>query len=262
MSLRILDYNYVFDSKVGLTASSADSEFPVTNLRDFHRDRVWRSTSGTSANVVIDLRTTDAIDTFAILFDPMTDVTISDSATVTLQANPTNSWGSPALSTVLSVDNEYPAISHFYTSDQSYRYWRLLLSDATSGASYFEISKIFLGKATQLSQMPEIGFSDRAVDLSRASVTSYGQEYADVYPTRRYLDLDYRLITEADKQTLKDLYLRLGQVTPLLVALDPTETIFENANEQLIYGFLDNDFKAAQAFTTYFDFSLAIREAM
>lgn len=40
---RLMDYNYAFDPKTGLSASSSDSEFPVTNLRRFFRSKVWRS---------------------------------------------------------------------------------------------------------------------------------------------------------------------------------------------------------------------------
>jgi hypothetical protein len=50
MQLRLLDYNYPFQSGVGISASSSDSNFPVSNLSDYMRAKSWRS----SGNFTID----------------------------------------------------------------------------------------------------------------------------------------------------------------------------------------------------------------
>src|SRR4051794_23492435 len=50
MECRILDYNLPFQTTVALSASSADTNFPVSNLQSYTRSKVWRSTG----NFVID----------------------------------------------------------------------------------------------------------------------------------------------------------------------------------------------------------------
>lgn len=40
---RIVDFNYAFDSASSLTASSSDTNFPVSNLSKYFRSKVWRS---------------------------------------------------------------------------------------------------------------------------------------------------------------------------------------------------------------------------
>jgi hypothetical protein len=50
MECRILDYNYAFQSNVAITASSSNTEFPVSNIQSTIRSKIWRS----AGNFVID----------------------------------------------------------------------------------------------------------------------------------------------------------------------------------------------------------------
>ena len=68
---RIMDFNYVFQSNVDLTASTADSNFPVDNLTSTIRSKVWRTTSVTAQSLVIDLKSTEEIDSFVMFFHPL-----------------------------------------------------------------------------------------------------------------------------------------------------------------------------------------------
>lgn len=259
---RILDTNFVFDSTVTLTASSASAAFPVSNLKRYHRYNAWRTTGVTSENVVIDLQTAESIDSFAMVFDPVEGIKFTSSATIKIQANATNVWTSPAVDVTLTIDNDYSVITYFWSSAQSYRYWRLTMADATNTYGFLEVPKLILSASTQLTQMPEMGFKEFNKDTSRVVQTDYGHRYADSYPTIRSLELAYKEITEADKQSLYAIYRRLGRTTPLAIALDPTESFFNNKDEHFFYGYLNNDFEPAQVFSTYFDANLAIVEAM
>jgi len=50
MECRILDYNYAFQNNVAITASSSNTEFPVSNIQSTIRSKIWRS----AGNFVID----------------------------------------------------------------------------------------------------------------------------------------------------------------------------------------------------------------
>ncbi len=43
MQLRLVDFNYALQSATVVTASSSNSEFPVSNLKKSFRSKVWRS---------------------------------------------------------------------------------------------------------------------------------------------------------------------------------------------------------------------------
>jgi hypothetical protein len=83
----------------------------------------------TEEAVVFDLITTEAIDSFALLFDPLGGVQLTSSATLRLQANATNVWTAPSVDVALTLDTDFDAASYFFSSNQSYRFWRLKIVD-------------------------------------------------------------------------------------------------------------------------------------
>lgn len=260
--LRLLDYSYPFDTSVGLTASTAATAFPVTNLRKFHRGRVWRTTSSTAQSLVMDLKTAEEIDMFVILFEKDSDVAFHSGQTLKIQASATNVWTAPPVDVALSLDNELGVLSKFWTTAQEYRYWRLYMDDPLSGYGYFEVPKVFLGKGTQLSQPPSIGFKAKEKDQSKIVDTDYGVEYSDGYPGRRYMGFDFKALTDSDRRTMREMYERLGKVKPLLSVLDPDQEIFVDKDEYILYAYLNDDYDATQEFYTYFNMSLELRECL
>jgi hypothetical protein len=367
---RIMDYNYAFDPNVGVTASSADGSYPVSNMAHFFRSKVWRSAGnfkisstnnkidfsesvggaqltatidsdeyspdelateikakmeavgadiytvsfnagtgkwtitsdgvalelrfGTGTHVatslgtdlgfaasdytgavtytaaqiaihneewvLIDLLTEDAIDSFALIFDQMVGIKFTEEATLTLQANNTDSWDDPDVSQSLTIDENFSTVTHFFSSDQNYRYWRLKIIDPSNPNLYVELGKIYLTKATQLGQGPEIGLKYSINDLSKNTKNEYGHVYADIYPNQVTLDATFKALTQADMQTLANIYNRVGNTTPICIAHDPTETLFDK-DRFFVYGRLKGDFKVTHAFYDYFDTSLSIEEA-
>lgn len=262
---RIIDYNYIFDSTVRIRnafPTDQNATFPIDNLRKFSLSKVFR-TEGESASVrlVFDLLTPSTIDTLAVLFDKQSDISISPGATIALQAHHVDQWSSPEQSFLLSVDDVHHCITKFLTPNTyEYRFWSLFIYDTVQPFGYIEIPKIILGNSTRLGQMPSLGFDVSIMDQSKIQSNVYGNEFADTYPERRYANFQHKLLTEADKQTLREIYYRVGKVKPILLSLDPDEDFFSDNNEHLFYGFLDNDFKAVNPVSSYFDVDMAMRE--
>lgn len=209
--------------------------------------------------VLIDLLTTEDIDSFALLFDPTVGPKLTNEAVLKLQANHIDSWAAPSVDVTLSIDDDYDVITHFFSSAQSYRFWRLSIVDTKNPYLYVEVPKIILTKATQLTQMPQLGFGYTMEDRSQVSKTPYGHSFADLYPSLRKLAFEYSILSEADLKTLGQIYERLGQSFPLAVSLDSTGTMFDK-DRFFIYGRFANDFQAKQIFTTYFDSTMVIEE--
>lgn len=244
-----------------MVASSADSEFPVANLAHPFRSKVWRTTGKTDENVVIDLGAATNIDSVALIFDPLGGIKFTTSATITIQANATDSWGTPSVSQALTVDTVNKTATHFFATNQSYRYWRLRLQDATNTRTYLEVSKLLLSKATQLTQTPDIGFKYTLDDQSKVQKTAYGHQYADLYPIKKGFEYNYEALTQADFVTLLEIYRLKGNTQVIAFALDPTEQ-FLDKERYFIYGYFSGNFSGTNKFLGYFSNPLKIEEAL
>lgn len=367
LQARILDYNYAQLDSVDVSASSSDSEFPVSNIQSPIRSKVWRSsgnfeiaagykidfskgggqltatvsagtytpttlaahiksileaadgvntytvtfststglwtiaTSGgtlsllwltgtntantfapvigftvadntgattytgstiaihTNEWVLIDTLTAQNIDSFMMFFDAMRGYQFSTNAVLKIQANATNSWSSPAVNVTLTPNSTYEVAANFWTSAQSYRYWRLSIVDPANANLYVEVSKLVLAYATQLSMVPDNGMVMDFQDQSEIERSPYGHEYADVYPIQKKLSINHRALSYSDVQLLHEIYLRLGRSSPLAVAIDPTETLFTK-EDFVIYGKITSGHTPTQFTRSIFQQPLEITE--
>ena len=215
----------------------------------------------TSESVVIDLKTSDDVDSCVILFDQMAGVKLSSDAIVRIQANATNEWNSPAVSQTMSFDETFGCYSHFFSSAQEFRYWRVYIEDKQNPYLYVELPKVILGKATQLTQVPDVGFEHSIDDLSKTFETPYGHRYADLYPMRRSLSFNYGALSESDLLTLQGIYERFGNTTPICVALDATADLYDK-DRFLLYGYMKGNHRQGNRFYSYFDTKLEIEECL
>lgn len=206
-----------------LTASTSNAQYPVSNLQHDFRTKAWRSTSN-SDNIVFDLGSTEDVDHVAIADNWKNGFGV---ATVTIEANATDSWGAPAFSTTLTFDTTFGIGIKDLGGTQSYRYWRLVL---TSSLAYCELAYVFIGKADDVTTNSiDYGFSYMNDDLKKTSTTRYGQEYIDSYGTRKSLSkLSFKVMnnTEMDvifsvydnRRTIKPFVLKIGDGTNFITS--------------------------------------------
>ena len=370
---RIGDYNYVFDSTVGLTLSSEEPAFPVDNLRDFQLSRVARTQIGagtfvidatnngldfsegggalngtmtagtytaaelateivrvltasgantytaaisdttgrwtitstgatfsllwltgshtatscgstlgfdttadstgatsytgaaiaihTEESLVIDLRTTEDIDSFAMIFDKMLGNQFTPEAVLKLQGNATNYWTAPAVDVTMSFDEDYSLVTYLAAAVSTYRYWRLKIVDPRNPNLYVEIPKLWLTKATQLTQVPSLGWTLKSTDRSVEQNTQYGHRYSDNYPSLRTLEFSYPFMSAADLATLEAIFERVGTVSPVFLSLDGQASLFDK-DRFFVYGYLNKDFKRTHAFYSNFNSGISFEEAL
>lgn len=211
--------------------------------------------------IKLDLGTTEPIDLFALLFDLVAGKKLSSSAVVTLQANASDSWAAPAVSQVVTPDSTYNVATHFFTSNQSYRYWRVKIVDPRNAYLYVETGKIVLGKGVQLSLLPGRGFEDQLQDLSDIQQTKFGHRYADLYPIRRSLKFEYRGMAATDAALLQLAYRRVGRALPVAVAIDPTATAYDK-DRFFLYGYFADSLALTHLVGTKFAGGIAIEEAV
>jgi hypothetical protein len=208
--------------------------------------------------IKFDLLTVENIDTVALLWPKENGVTLSSSAVVTVQANATDVWTSPAVDQVLTIDPTYTIASNYFTVDQTLRYWRVKIVDPQNFNLFVNLGVMVLGKDIGL-QPPENGFTFGLTDTSVVTKTAYGHEYVDQYPTTAQMVFNYAYMSYTDSQKLDLSYRRNGIKTPVFVALDDTSSVF--AKDHLaIYGKFSAGLLLTQIFRNIISSSVSISE--
>lgn len=214
-------------------------------------------------NIVFDLATIEEVDSVALLFDPIVKSQLSSNAIVKIQANGADSWAAPAISEVITIDSTYDNGLHFFTSDESYRYWRLVIEDPKNALLFVSAGVLFLANSTQFSDpsTPNIGFTTIHRDQTRKQRNEFGHEFADTYPNRTNRDYKFSNISNADSVLFEEIFKKNGNRISMGVALDTPSDLFD-VNRFFIYGKYRGNFKMPQVFNNFWNVTLPIEETM
>jgi hypothetical protein len=211
--------------------------------------------------LVIDLKSSEEIDSLGLFFDPTDGIKLSSNAVIKIQANQTNLWTSPAVNVTLTMDEERDVITYFWTSSQEYRYWRVYIEDPKNTDLFVELGTIFLGKATQLSKVPDNGFTFTQEDRSLMTENEYGHQYIDVYPIRKSITFNYSVLPYSDIATLDTLFRRVGIHTPIMMTMDPLETQFDK-DQFTLYGRFDKKYIQQHQTVNFYKTDLSLVETL
>ena len=116
---------------------TADAPFGKGKLIDLDRDKRYRSGGLASPeHIVIDLGSTKQVTCVVIQ-----DHNFTNAATIDLMAHTADSWGAPDYAPASLTWNEGIIVVFL---DQTFRYWRLEVTDAANGDGYIAIGELFL----------------------------------------------------------------------------------------------------------------------
>jgi hypothetical protein len=187
-------YNNYFDLALGsaLTALSESPSYPCINLQEERLSTTYRTIDLTAQTVTIDLGAAYNISTVAIIAHNFTS-----SATITVAANSSNSWGSPATSKTVAWNVDM--MLNFFTP-VSYQYWQLQFDDQTNPDGYVEMGRFWLGDYLTIDPSSEVDFqitkkrSDRIVHGSgQQKYGSIGSKWKEIklsFPDTNYTMVD------------------------------------------------------------------------
>ncbi len=189
--------------------------------------------------VLFDLTTTEDINSVVLLWPKEDGIILSSNAVIKIQANATNVWTAPSVDQTLTLDNTYEIASHYFSTDQSYRYWRLVVIDPANANLYVNLGVMVLGKAEVIDN-PDNGFIYSLTDNSKITTTDFGNEYVDEYPTMAQLELDFAILDYDSAEAIDNLYRQVGNRKPVFVALDHDASVFSKDNFSLYGKFRTN----------------------
>ena len=196
----------------------------------------------TGANIAIhnkewllfDLITTEEINSVVMLWPKEDGIMLSSNAVIKIQGNATNVWTAPAVDETLTIDNTYEIASHYFTADQSYRFWRVVIIDPSNVNLYVNMGVVILGKSEVIDN-PDNGFSYSLTDTSRVITTDFGHEYVDEYPMTAQLEFNFSILDYDSAMALDALYRQVGSRKPVFIAMDHDASVF-NKDHFSLYG--------------------------
>lgn len=255
MSLKFLSNNLI--DAASLTASTENSQYPVSNLLDYRRTRCYRSTSN-SDNIVIDFGSAESCDHFAIVDNWQNGFGVT---AVTIEANGTDSWGAPAFSTTCTLDTTFGVGIKAFSSAQNYRYWRIVF---TSTLGYCEVANMFLGAASTITTNG-VGYNWQYTnrDLAKKSTNRYGQLFVDDIGTQKELNnLQFQVMDKDEIDTIYAVYDVNRTVKPFFVYMDlETDSLINNDDRFNGFYYFKNNPTFTNISSGYYNTTLNLKEA-
>lgn len=191
------------------TADSQTGTLPAIHLANANRGRVYRSASDTSEWVKVDLGSTQAVGAIALV-----DANFTSSAAVTIEANTSDAFTSPAFSTTLTVydDLQSGVMVHFLSSSRSYRWWRVKVNDPANPDGYIQIGAVVLGPVFDLADAVRSDPVYRLVDGTQVVWAPGGTPHG--YDLPFHVELDLSLGLQSKTALFSDIHtaLRSGGV--------------------------------------------------
>ncbi len=155
-----------------LAASSADTTYPATNLKVLPIATAWRSAVGviSAVDITMDFGTAQSVNLLAILNHNLTST-----ATIAVAAGTTSAVSN--YSTTIAW-RKYDAFTYLAAS-QSYRYWRIRITDSASTDNYIETGYVIAANATQLATSFAYGWTETDQYVNNEVQSEFGVPYID-----------------------------------------------------------------------------------
>lgn len=238
---------------------TSDETISTERKADEQRNHMYES-------VIYDLGYNAAIEFFSVISPLDEEFSISDQATIKIQANNLNDFSSPPLDITLTRTSS--GIYHFFDSvaDSSYRFWRFYFEDKfnTNGNEGFSLSYIYLGDYTTLTATNvQIGLRKTIVDPSLKTESEAGAIYFD--KKTKFITINNAGIVYLDTTTrnnLEQLFFDFGTTTPFFISLDPRNCVTDTLSDLTKYVVFNSPPIFTHVKSQYFNMSLDFREVL
>jgi hypothetical protein len=220
-----------------ITASSANSAYPAANLKLLPVAKHWRSTT-TSPDLQIDLGASLPINLMGLLNHNLTS-----SATVTVNGGSSANPNGGQYQTTIAY-REFDAFKIIDTA-QTWRYWKIIVSDASNADGYIRVGIPVLGNATELGFHWNYGdtFTDSFTTIFRR--TPGGAVYKEpVYGIAKET-FTFGPITVANMAILRTLYRSL-ETTGKPIFIIPERDVYDG-----YFGYFTGEFSRKLDFDEY-----------
>lgn len=255
--MKFFPYNFITRNETDIIVSSEDAQFPKENLKHPFTTKVLRTPFGDETlTITIDIKTVDDVDTIMIVRPSIGEFGFN--GTVTIKANGTNNFTSPAFTTTLTANAKF-GLGHVNFPTQSYRFWQLEFD----AIDYVEVSKIFLGKSVYLENNNiDFGWSYQNRDMSKYTSNRYGQKFIDIINDQKIIKASFKLLNVEEVEIIMSIWDDVGKRNPLWAIVDDTETIINDRERFAGYFTMDQRPTETNGSFGLYDLNFTIKEAM
>ena len=231
------------------TATSETSSMPASNLDKVQPSDIWRSTSLTGQSIAVDLGSAKAVTALALMFTNLTasaswrvqagtttGVTDYDAGTVTAWAGATQNTDRPH------------AFLDLTTSAQTYRYWKITLTDAANPAGYFQAGRLVIASAFQGTRNYGFGAGRGFKDLSTQKDAFGGQLIVEEKAKRPVVSFEVNWLTATEMEATV-LELQRNMTGAVFAMLDPATSTYRQG--RMYYGRLSLEPVIISAFNVF-----------
>lgn len=202
-----------------VVVSSSGAGYAGTEALHPFRKRLWK-TGTTLTSEFIELQFPAAVSAKAINLVDHNFVNGSD--TLTLKANTSSSWGSPAFSQALTVVSG--VISQTF-AQQTHQYWRLEITKS-SAANVRQIGVLMLSDYYDTPEQPDFdGYKERVVDPSKKTRSIGGQLYVEQLDQYRFLKCKFSKQSQTFKDSMVSIYQDSGFSKPIVAQVETSGTL-------------------------------------
>jgi len=174
----------------------AIAQYAPGKVLDLKRNTYAKSNAVTTLNFVVNLGSAKLV-TAALLYDH----NLTDSATVTLEGNASDSWGAPSYSQALTVAELTPIIEYL---SETYQYFRVVISDSTNTDGFIRVGGLYLGTYTELDSFNgDWGSTEDFSEIGTEQRNAAGVVAASMYAEQRTVTLPLGLLSNTDYDSLK-----------------------------------------------------------
>lgn len=195
-------------------SGTENAQFPMTNLGKVFTTKVFKST-GPNVEFRVDLGAGRTIDTVALAGN--TNDRALGITSATIEFSPTTVFsGATIISIDLSAEHNFGF--KYFTEQSGMRYAKIVLT----GASHCEISNLYVGSRTELSDnnFDTSSFEYDNIENFKAKKNNYGQFFIDKYNKTNSMSGVIKYVNLVEFETLQDIYAEVGNTTPLWFILD------------------------------------------
>jgi len=222
--------NQIRELAAVITPSEESPIYPATNLVLNNCCLTFRSltANATPVRLVIDMGAAVACDAIA-----MANINIRDTATVTIEANATDSWGAPTYSQTISLADYLGDPNDFqynFAATKTFRYWRLSITDNGNPDGFIEIGELFIGTPIALTDIHDSGIPVTISPNNIEHRTEYGQAYVYERSQVKTWELNWSNVQTETRDELKAFFNAIASnARPLFLTMageDANQTYF------------------------------------
>lgn len=237
---RIL-YNYATWDAGSLSTSSSISGRRVTNLLVDRLGAGWRTAGG---DVTLEWARNALAAPTQITCMGIFGANWTAAATLYVQANSSDSWGSPAYNLAVAVPLDTDGVPWRHVIiylDQTYRYWRFSWDDPTNPDGYLMAGRWIAGQYYELtrnfSRGARISWGDPTVIEHKPGTVEVMANEPELRPRFRQIRAAFPWRGTTEMRKWEAIFRRVGNSRPIVIGLDP----LNYPTEKGIYGYITTE---------------------